>query len=1750
MKKLYSRSLLAFLSYKKDCLKALRIFLLAFSLSSFGYEATAQAVIAPANDTTVCAQTALSGTASSCTALGTITITETLNSDFSAGTDQVIINPPTGWQFCVSPAPSITVAGGGEISITGTPLLLSGSLQIDFTATGTVLHDQIIITGLRIQPVLTTAATGTIYASSTTGVAGIVTGSGGTSFGKLGLVPIPISGRSQVCVGDCITLTSSPGVTWTSSNPAAASVSAGGVVCGVAFNTAVTITATLGSCIQIASVRVDSTPRPISIGDSTLCAWYDSTIATSGPTGGIFTSTLVTVDNSFGGVGSGTAKVKAAGPGIGVIRYTSVTGCFVTKQVTVNRNPYPILPLDMTSPYFEICKGSTRIFTCDTGGGTWTVGSTTIATVTTIAGGQGSVFGANVGSTKLIYTAAGNGCKTDTTIIVNPLPSPISGDVEICEGEVTTLASGPCGGTWSSTNTAVADILALRGCGDTVDISGVGPGNAVITYTLPTGCAQITTVTVDPLPGAITGPTAVCVGEVITLNTTSTGGTWTSTNPAIGTVDPLTGDVTGIVAGPDTIVYTLPTGCSAFYVITVNPLPTAIIGLDSMCEGQTATYISFPAGGSWSSSITSVGVIDPAGVFTAIAPGVTSICYTLGTGCKVCKDVTVNALPLPIVGPDRLCEGTTISLSDPTPDGVWASMDTVYVFVDTTGLASTGTVTVQGRRANPFGVEIRYTVGGCYVSKFITVDVLPGMISGPLTLCKGDTATYTDTPGGGRWSVGGSSIATIDSITGLLTAISGGTLNVTYTTSAGCSSLPYPVDINPSEPIFGSHSICKYDSTVLGSGVPGGLWSSLPGTHIALITLGGSIDTSLVKVIGLSDGVETITYETPTGCKQYFTFTVNPIEPISFNSTEVCLGFTDSVWNVVPGGIWSVTPGTKGTISTTGVLTALDTGVVTITYTLPTGCLAVLDITINPNPAPITGDSVVCMGEYISLFDIDTGGVWSTSNGNASIGGTTGVVLGVAAGTSTVTYAFPTGCYTTKDITINALSPISGDSALCLGDTVTLFDTTRGGVWTASNGFAVIDGSTGVVISVSPGVDTIYYTLPTGCQAEYVITVNPLPGPIIGKDSVCQLDTIMLHDTVTGGAWSSKFGFAPVDPSLGVVTGATVGIDSIVYTLPTGCRIAKAVVVNLTPNPIVGPTQVCLGRFISLSCTPTTGYWTSVDTSVATVTATGAGSASVNGRALDTTTIFYTLPIGSCRARKLITVNPIPRIVITGPTTIKCKYASVTLSASGAGPSARYIWSPSYGLSSTIGAFVSANPTVTTTYTVRGENLITGCDSFTTFTVLVDDSLNNMKIVGKDNICAGRCDTLMGSGRAHTFYNWHPSVGLSCTICDTVVACPDTSTTYWAVAIDDLGCKDSVSFRVNVNPIPVVKVDPNPAIVCRGKPLQLWATSTNTDTATNIYTWKPNLFISCDTCKNPIINDTANIVYRVTGITKYGCYDSFDVKVSVLDTNINTISVDTNICERDAALLIATSKSVVSNLDIPTFTWLPNNGTLSNPDSSVTYARPAATTTYSVAIRENACFSDTLAVTVFVEPYPNVKITTSPGRSNIVSGTPVQLIASAENVAVQHYAWAPANTLSCDSCFNPTAIPVGPVTYTVTVTSIYGCTSWDTVSFNLFCDNSQIFIPNVFTPNGDGANDIFYVSGKGIRMITLFQVYNRWGQLVFEQRNIQANDITRGWDGTFKGLVLQPDVFMYVVKAECDLGTSTYTYTGDVSIVK
>jgi gliding motility-associated-like protein len=140
------------------------------------------------------------------------------------------------------------------------------------------------------------------------------------------------------------------------------------------------------------------------------------------------------------------------------------------------------------------------------------------------------------------------------------------------------------------------------------------------------------------------------------------------------------------------------------------------------------------------------------------------------------------------------------------------------------------------------------------------------------------------------------------------------------------------------------------------------------------------------------------------------------------------------------------------------------------------------------------------------------------------------------------------------------------------------------------------------------------------------------------------------------------------------------------------------------------------------------------------------------------------------------------------------------------------------------------------------------------------------------------------------------------------------------------------------------------------------------------------------------------------------------------------------------------------------------------------------------------------------------------------------------------------NSLSCSSCPETSARPFFDVTYTLSGINEFGCYAEDSIRIYIRKDRN-VYIPNVFSPNFDGINDIFFIQGKGFEIIKTFRIFNRWGALIFESQNGFVNDSGHGWDGTFKGKDLNPAVFVYFAEVEY-LDEVVEFWTGTITLVK
>lgn len=182
---------------------------------------------------------------------------------------------------------------------------------------------------------------------------------------------------------------------------------------------------------------------------------------------------------------------------------------------------------------------------------------------------------------------------------------------------------------------------------------------------------------------------------------------------------------------------------------------------------------------------------------------------------------------------------------------------------------------------------------------------------------------------------------------------------------------------------------------------------------------------------------------------------------------------------------------------------------------------------------------------------------------------------------------------------------------------------------------------------------------------------------------------------------------------------------------------------------------------------------------------------------------------------------------------------------------------------------------------------------------------------------------------------------------------------------------------------------------------------------------------------------------------------------------------------------------------------------------------------------------------ILVNPLPSV---TLPSVITTKQASAV-LIPAVYSDVMQSYQWNLPEGLSCTTCPQPMAAPKLNTKYNVTFVDRNGCRNTGEVQVIVLCNNDNVFVPNTFSPNGDGSNDVFYVRGKGLSRVKTLRIFNRWGQVVFERTNFSVNDPSMGWNGTFKGVKSEPGVYVYQVEIFCD-NSQVITFDGNVALIR
>ncbi|MES2287048.1 MAG: PKD domain-containing protein [Bacteroidota bacterium] len=845
---------------------------------------------------------------------------------------------------------------------------------------------------------------------------------------------------------------------------------------------------------------------------------------------------------------------------------------------------------------------------------------------------------------------------------------------------------------------------------------------------------------------------------------------------------------------------------------------------------------------------------------------------------------------------------------------------------------------------------------------------------------------------------------------------------------------------------------------------------------------------------GLCAGTYTVTVTSSNGCTQTATETLVASSglTVTVNSQTICAG-QNAILTASGGTTYSWSTG-----STASSITKSPTTTTSYTVTGTSGgCsgTAIATVTVGGPLVISVNSETICTGQSATLTA--SGGttyLWSSGSTASSI---------TKSPTSTTSYTVTgssNGCSGTAVATVTvggALSISVNSETICTGQSATL---------SASGGTTYLwsTGATTSSITKSPTTTTSYTVTGTsgGCSGTAVasVTVGSALAISVNSETICTGQSAAL--SASGGTtylWSTgstafSITESPATTTTYTVTGTSGGCSgTAIATVTVGG--ALAITVN--------SETICTGQSATLAATGGTTYLWS----------TGATSNSITESPTTTTSYTVTGTSGGCSGIAIATVTVGGALAITVNSETICTGQSATLSASGG---TTYLWST--GATS---ISITESPTATTSYTVTGTS--GGCSGTAVATVTIG---NNLVIsVNSTTICAGQATTLTVSGA--TTYLW--STGST----DNSITDTPLTTTSYTVTGSSGGCSGNTIAIVTVGNALVIAV--NSATICSGETATLAATGGVT------YLWSNGSITD-------LITDTptATTSYTVTG-TSGGCSGSAiaTVMVNALPEVVFNADIISG-CEPFCATFIDSSTAVGAN--ITSWNWNFGDGGISGDQHPQHCFDIQGQYSVTLAIASsNGCSATYTNVNMIIlDPFPVAQFT-APLSVGILEAN----ISFTDNsTGASSWNWDfgdvldSVNNTSSSSDPSHTYAEAGTYCVTLAISNNAGCVDTNQLCFVI---NPEItfYIPNTFSPNGDGINDEFFGKGENIFEFEM-SIFDRWGDRIFT-----AKDINEHWNGKAnKGTKrAQEDVYVYVVTF-VDSKNESYHYTGNVTIVR
>ena len=1547
------------------------------------------------------------------------------------------------------------------------------------------------------------------------------------------------------------------------------------------------------------TITLNATDDPsFTYASSTYCSSEPTnpTPTVTGLPGGTFSSTPAGL--IFVSVFTGQINLALSSIGTYNVKYTTNGNCPDTSIFSVTITNGFLATFSYASPFY--CQGGSPnpspVFPAGASAGVFSALPAGLVFVNVITGQIDlTASAAGLYTVKNVIAAAGS-CPADsaiTSVTIDPLDDasftyPLS---TYCQSGANPfpILTGLPGGTFSSPG-----LLFISNVTGEVDLLGSAVGTYIISYTTTGTCPNTATfsLTITLLPDATfsySGP--YCQGgspnPLPTFPLGSSAGAFSSLPAGLIFVNANTGqiDITASASGTFTVknVIAASGGCpadSSTNTVTINPLPTiASAGLDQT-NAATCGLTSLPLAansaligtGLWTEfSGDGLGVfVDPTDsltIFTGTAGNTYVLRWTISNApCTASTDsvtITFNQMPtIAVAGPDQT-DSTTCGITSVTLDanpaiigiGSWsifsgmggsftnpADSTTIFTGMPGTTYVLRWTITnICGTSSDDviikFNINPTTSLAGADQTSAATCGLTSVTLAANSALI--GTGNWSIFSGGGGSFVDPTNSATVfngasDSTYVLIWTItnapcvSSDSVIITFnpkptvvTNNPGAVCSPATINLTLPAVTMGSTAGLTYnyftdsfatihisDSTAAGAGT----------YYIVGTTIGGCSDTTAIIVTVNSSPV----------------VTVSGINLTCFN---VCNG---SVIATVVGGnplyayVWS-SGATDTTFATTDTLTTLCALGYTLTVTDSNGCFDTGTVTLTqptqliPN---ITTGNISCFGICDGLSESSpTGGTapytfaWNT-------GSVDSMIINLCPGTYTVIVTDSFGCNSTlPDTIVQAAAVLS--NAIITNATCGLCDGQL--VLAPSGGIApyIFLWSNGQIIDTASnlcaGIYSVEITDSIGCSSNFTIAVNNIDGPTSSTITTSNITCFGLCNgavadvTPIGGTAPYSLLWIQGGQTTPVLNNLCAGVYYIQIADSLGCSLIDSILIT-EPSPLI------VNQFIttascgvipcdgSISISPSGG-----NAPYSILWSTGATSDTINNLCAGFYSVQITDLTGCSQDISLPLNNQGAANLSISSTDISCSDscdAKAAVVASGGVLPYTYIWNDAGAQTSDTATGLCAG-----VYFVQVTSA--GCVSFASVVITNPAPIGFSFANTTDPLCNGdsngSIEVIPIGGALPYTYSWSDSSSL------INIATGLIAGTYTVIVSDANGCS-SLQTNTLVDPPPLtILIIPSSA-----------SCNTIADGSIDVtvgggipgyaYQWSGGSALNTQDLSNILSGS-----YTITVTDTNSCSIKDSTIVSSIITVIAKAGNDTILCEQEGLLLSADG----SSSNIMNYQWyqiqLPTDSIIGNV-MDITILPPLGSTVYYLIADTIGCAnSDT--ITVLVNPLPladaGADATILLSESIVIGGSPSGPLGAT-------YLWNPSTSLDNGTNANPNASPLLTTTYTLTVTSIGGCITSDTITITIA---SKINFSSGISPNGDGTNDEWIIDNIELFPNSLVEVYNRWGELLF-----QSVGYVEKWAGLFKNIPLPIGTYYYIINLNDPLFPEAYT--GPITILR